>query len=272
MIPGQFDYVRPANLDEVLRILRSARARRRSCPAATASCRCSSCAWRSRPCSSTCRRSGLDGVRGPTTRCGSARGRPTARSAMPASSGRYPASSTDGGGIGDPQVRNWGTIGGSCAHADPTRDWPAVAARGQRHVCARENGERVIAARDFFLDTFTTAIEPSEVLTEVRIPRRPRGRGRRLPKARAHARATSRPCGSPRSCGSAPTAGSCSPASASPASPRRRSPRPTPRRCCLDSPDGRGVRACGRGRRRPRAARSPTSAARPTTSVRWSPS
>jgi aerobic carbon-monoxide dehydrogenase medium subunit len=75
------------------------------------------------------------------------------------------------GGIGDPQVRNWGTIGGSCAHADPSSDWPAVllAVRGSL-VCRSGKGERVVAARDFFLDTFTTAIEPIEVLTEVRIP------------------------------------------------------------------------------------------------------
>lgn len=75
------------------------------------------------------------------------------------------------GGIGDPQVRNWGTIGGSCAHADPSSDWPAVllALRGDL-VCRSSSGERVIAARDFFLDTFTTAIEPTEVLTEVRVP------------------------------------------------------------------------------------------------------
>jgi carbon-monoxide dehydrogenase medium subunit len=75
------------------------------------------------------------------------------------------------GGIGDPQVRNWGTIGGSCAHADPSSDWPAVllALRGSL-VCRSGSGERVIAARDFFIDTFTTAITPTEVLTEIRIP------------------------------------------------------------------------------------------------------
>ena len=78
------------------------------------------------------------------------------------------------GGIGDPQVRNWGMIGGSCAHADPNSDWPAVLlALRASIVCRRENGERVIPARDFFLDTFTTAIESFEVLTEIRIPTPP---------------------------------------------------------------------------------------------------
>lgn len=74
-------------------------------------------------------------------------------------------------GIGDQQVRNWGTIGGSVAHADPASDWPAVLL-GLRAsvVCRSVDGERVIGARDFFLDLFTTAIEPTEMLTEVRIP------------------------------------------------------------------------------------------------------
>lgn len=82
------------------------------------------------------------------------------------------------GGIGDPQVRNWGTIGGSVAHADPASDWPAVLlAVKATIVCRSSTSERTIAARDFFLDTFTTAIEPTEVLTEIRIPRRTRGSG-----------------------------------------------------------------------------------------------
>ena len=77
------------------------------------------------------------------------------------------------GGIGDPQVRNWGTIGGSCAHADPSSDWPAVLIAARAKIVVRSaTGERVIAARDFFVDTFQTAIEPTEILTEVRIPRR----------------------------------------------------------------------------------------------------
>ena len=77
--------------------------------------------------------------------------------------------------IGDPQVRNWGTIGGSVAHADPASDWPAILiAGGASLVCRSGSGERVVKAREFFLDTFTTAIEPTEVLTEVRIPRRGR--------------------------------------------------------------------------------------------------
>ena len=75
------------------------------------------------------------------------------------------------GGIGDPQIRNWGTIGGSCAHADPSADWPAVMqAVGASFVLRNADRERVVPARGFFVDTFTTGIESDEVLTQVRIP------------------------------------------------------------------------------------------------------
>ena len=90
----------------------------------------------------------------------------------------YPMVEEVAGGIGDPQVRNWGTIGGSVAHADPASDWPAALIAFPAIIVVRgKDGERGIQARDFFLDTFTTAIEPTEVLTEIRIPRRPRHQG-----------------------------------------------------------------------------------------------
>ena len=85
---------------------------------------------------------------------------------------RYPLLHEAASGIGDPQIRNWGTIGGSCAHADPSSDWPAVLLASRATiVCRSASGERTVAARDFFLDTFQTAIEPTELLTEIRIPR-----------------------------------------------------------------------------------------------------
>ena len=88
---------------------------------------------------------------------------------------RYPLLHDVSGGIGDPQVRNWGTIGGSVAHADPASDWPAALIAGNATiVCRSQSGEREIASRDFFLDTFQTAIEPTEVLTEIRVVHRPR--------------------------------------------------------------------------------------------------
>ncbi len=73
--------------------------------------------------------------------------------------------------IGDPQVRNYGTIGGSVAHADPAADWPAVLlALGAEIKAVGPKGARTIKADDFFKDLFTTALGPDEVLTEIHIP------------------------------------------------------------------------------------------------------
>lgn len=73
--------------------------------------------------------------------------------------------------VADPQVRNMGTIGGSLAHADPAGDLPAVAvALNAELVATSGSGERTISADDFFVDLFTTALEPDEILTEIRIP------------------------------------------------------------------------------------------------------
>jgi len=76
------------------------------------------------------------------------------------------------GVIGDRQVRHWGTLGGSIAHADPAGDLPTVAvALDATLVLAGPSGRRSVAARDFFTDIFTTAIGADEVLVEVRFPR-----------------------------------------------------------------------------------------------------
>jgi carbon-monoxide dehydrogenase medium subunit len=74
--------------------------------------------------------------------------------------------------IADPQVRNRGTIGGSLANADPAADWPAVviALKAELQI-AGANGRRRVAARDFFIDIFTAALEPGEVLTAIEIAR-----------------------------------------------------------------------------------------------------
>ena len=84
---------------------------------------------------------------------------------------RYPLISDAARGIGDRQVRNWGTVGGSLAHADPAADWPAafIALRAS-FVCRSLDAERIVPARDWFLGVFTTAIEPDEILVEVRVP------------------------------------------------------------------------------------------------------
>lgn len=73
--------------------------------------------------------------------------------------------------IGDVQVRNCGTIGGSLVHADPSADWPAaILALGGELKLSGPKGERQIAAEEFFLGPMTTAIEPTEILTEIRVP------------------------------------------------------------------------------------------------------
>jgi carbon-monoxide dehydrogenase medium subunit len=72
--------------------------------------------------------------------------------------------------IGDPQVRNKGTIGGSVAHSDPAGDWPAaIIALNAELVAASKNGDRIIKADDFFVDLMTTALEPGEILREIRV-------------------------------------------------------------------------------------------------------
>lgn len=73
--------------------------------------------------------------------------------------------------IGDQQVRNRGTIGGSVAHSDPAADMPGLVLALKATIIARgPNGQREIAADDFFRDLFETALEPNEVITEIRIP------------------------------------------------------------------------------------------------------
>ena len=73
--------------------------------------------------------------------------------------------------IADPQVRNLATVGGNLAHGDPANDHPAtmLALRAQI-VAAGPRGERVIPIDEFFLSVFSTALEPGEILTEIRIP------------------------------------------------------------------------------------------------------
>jgi carbon-monoxide dehydrogenase medium subunit len=73
--------------------------------------------------------------------------------------------------IGDPMVRNMGTIGGSLAHADPAADYPAaIIALGAEMVAEGPKGKRTIKADDFFKGLLTTALAEDEILTEVRIP------------------------------------------------------------------------------------------------------
>jgi aerobic carbon-monoxide dehydrogenase medium subunit len=84
----------------------------------------------------------------------------------------YPAMAAAAPLISDPIVRNLGTIGGSLAHADPAGDWGSVMiAMGAEVVARGPSGERSIPVTNLIVDTFTTSLEPDEIITEVRIPK-----------------------------------------------------------------------------------------------------
>lgn len=80
--------------------------------------------------------------------------------------------------IGDMQVRNRGTLGGSAAHADPAADYPAALfALEAQFKLASAAGERTVAVRDFFVDTFTTALKDGEIITEISVAAEDPGAG-----------------------------------------------------------------------------------------------
>jgi len=84
--------------------------------------------------------------------------------------GRYPIISEAAAQIADPLVRNVGTIGGNLAHGDPGNDMPAVmVALDSEFLIRGPGGERAVRAREFYRDTFVTALEKDEILTEVRV-------------------------------------------------------------------------------------------------------
>ena len=76
------------------------------------------------------------------------------------------------GNIGDVQVRNKGTIGGSCVHADPAGDWPAaMLALDAEFEIGSPRGSRTVVAKDFFVDMLTSAIQPDEILKFILVPK-----------------------------------------------------------------------------------------------------
>ncbi len=80
--------------------------------------------------------------------------------------------------VADPLVRNVATVGGNAAHGDPANDHPAtLVATGASFTLVGPVGSRTVAAEDFFVDLFTTALEPDELLTEIVIPRQKDGTG-----------------------------------------------------------------------------------------------
>src|SRR5207249_10598910 len=80
--------------------------------------------------------------------------------------------------IGDPAVRNLGTVGGSLAHADPAADWPAIMiALGAEMVCEGSKGRRTVKVDDWFKGLMATALGDDEILVEVRVPVLPASTG-----------------------------------------------------------------------------------------------
>ncbi len=97
-------------------------------------------------------------------------------------------------GIGDPQVRNRGTIAGNIAHADPASDWGTVLTALEASIEVQgPNGSRTVAVEDFFQGPFTTALADNEVITAIQVPALTshvhnggHGHGHEEPAAEAH--------------------------------------------------------------------------------------
>jgi carbon-monoxide dehydrogenase medium subunit len=180
MIPPQFDYVKPTSLDEALRILTEREGEAKLLAGGYSLIPLMK--LRLAQPELLVDLGGVGGLTGVSENDDwiviGARTTHAAIQAAASEGDRLPFLAEVAGGIGDPQVRNWGTIGGSIAHADPASDWPAalIALRAEI-VCRSAEGERVVNAREFFVDTFTTALWPTEVITEIRIRRRPRRAG-----------------------------------------------------------------------------------------------
>lgn len=84
---------------------------------------------------------------------------------------RYPIIHDASAVIADPIVRNLGTVGGNVSHGDPANDLPAVMlALDAQFAILGPTGLKTVAARDFFLDTFSVALARDEILTELRVP------------------------------------------------------------------------------------------------------
>ncbi|MFQ5399804.1 MAG: FAD binding domain-containing protein [Anaerolineae bacterium] len=121
----------------------------------------------------------IDGLAGITGNGGGHRiGALTTHAAVAASSDLPTVLSEAAGMIGDPQVRNRGTVGGNVAHADPASDLPTVfTALGATFHITGPNGSRDVAAGDFFTGLFETALGDGELLTGISVPAQGAGTG-----------------------------------------------------------------------------------------------
>ena len=110
--------------------------------------------------------------------CIGAMARQAAVEADPVVAGCWPLLTEAIGHIAHPQIRNRGTIGGSLAHNDPAAELPAVMlALDAAMITQGPEGQRTIAAQDFFAGTMETALAPDELLTEIQVPTLPEGTG-----------------------------------------------------------------------------------------------
>jgi carbon-monoxide dehydrogenase medium subunit len=104
--------------------------------------------------------------------------RESALEASPLIRARYPILADTAGVIADPLVRNLATVCGNLAHGDPANDHPAtMLALGAEVVAVGPKGTRTIPVAKLFTGLFATALEPTEVLTEIRVPAPPPGSG-----------------------------------------------------------------------------------------------
>ncbi|UCG74788.1 MAG: xanthine dehydrogenase family protein subunit M [Gemmatimonadota bacterium] len=91
---------------------------------------------------------------------------------------RYPLLADAAAVIADPLVRNRGTVGGSLIHADPAGDWGSVMLAYRAELAVRRvDGDRIVPIDELFVTTFMTSLEPSELVTSVRIPAAGTGQG-----------------------------------------------------------------------------------------------
>lgn len=91
---------------------------------------------------------------------------------------RYPLLADAAAVIADPLVRNRGTVGGSLVHADPAGDWGAVMLASDAELVVRSaDGERTMSTSELFMTSFTSTLEPEELLVEIRVPRSGPGHG-----------------------------------------------------------------------------------------------
>lgn len=178
MLPARFDYVAPRSLDEALSVLSEQADAAKVLAGGQSLIPLMKLRFASPGLLVDLNRiPGLDGVEetGDALRVGAlARHNHLARSPVVAAT--FPMMATAAPLVSDPVVRNLGTLGGSLAHADPAGDWASVMLALRAEVVARStSGERVIPMTDLIVGPLTTTLRPTEIITEVRVPK-PRGR------------------------------------------------------------------------------------------------